>query len=115
MGKNKTESATDYYSRRPRRNRDWETTDDGLAVILIPKFGNHFLGRWLLSKMNQPNYRLKLDEIGTFIWQQCDGSNDVKAIGEQLERQFGDKVKPVHQRLGLFFQSLQRSKSITWV
>ena len=39
----------------------------------------------------------------------------VEEIGEKLKKKFGEEIEPVHGRLGLFFQSLQRSKSITWV
>lgn len=109
-----TQAEIEYFSRRPRRNRDWED-ENGRIVVLIPKFGNHFFGKWMMAKMNRPFYRLKLDEIGSFVWQRCDGATDIKQIGEQLAAHFGDKVEPVHERLGLFLRSLERSKSITYV
>ncbi|MFQ5676155.1 MAG: PqqD family peptide modification chaperone [bacterium] len=99
----------------PKWNRQWEKTSDGLAVILIPKFGNHLVGKWLMARMQKPHYRLKLDEIGTFVWEQCDGGKSIQDIGDRLKKQFGDRVEPVQDRLKLFFKSLEKNKSVTWV
>lgn len=65
--------------------------------------------------MKQPYYRLKLDEIGSFVWEHCNGMDEVQEIGEKLRKKFGDRVEPVQERLALFFKQLERSKSITWV
>lgn len=105
----------DFLESRPKWNRQWEESERGLAVILIPKFGNHAIGKWLMAHMNRPNYRLKLDEIGSFVWERCDGHKNVREIGQKLSKQFGDKVEPVYERLHLFFKSLERNQSITWV
>lgn len=100
---------------RPQWNRDWEKTEHGLAVIMIPKFGNHLFGKWIMKKLKQPNYRLKLDEIGSFVWEHCNGLENVQEIGEKLLKKYGEKVEPVYDRLGLFFKRLEKSKSIIWV
>ncbi len=103
-----------FLAAAPKRNREWQESGD-LAVILIPKFGNHFFGKWLITKMKSPNFRLKLDEVGSFVWKHCDGSTTVKDIGQGLAAEFGEKVDPVYDRLNLFFASLNKNKSITWV
>lgn len=100
---------------RPKWNRAWEKTENGLAVIMVPKFGNHRLGKWITKKLKRPNYRLKLDEIGSFVWEHCNGSENVQEIGEKLMKKYGDKVEPVYDRLAIFFNRLERSKSIIWV
>lgn len=104
----------DFLQLHPKWNCDWEKSDNGLTVILIPKFGDHAIGKWLMAHMARPNYRMKLDEIGSFVWEHCDGNDSVQEIGRKLSKHFGEKVEPVYERLTLFFQSLQRSKSITW-
>ena len=98
----------------PKRNRDWEKTDENLVVILIPKLGNHFLGRLIKPQLKNPNYRLKSDEIGSFVWEHCNGSDNVEVIGNNLKKKFGDTVEPVYERLSLFFKSLENSNSIIW-
>ena len=102
-------------TQHPKWNRKWETNGSGFTVILVPKFGTHILGKWLASKMAEPNYRLNLDAIGTFVWQHCDGMKNIEEIAEKMSKKFGPKVDPVNERLNLFFQSLEKSKSITWV
>lgn len=101
--------------RYPRRNRQWETTDNGLVVLIMPKFGDHALGRWLMKRLTKPTYHLKLDEIGSFVWHRCDGSKTVEQIEKELHNEFGEKVEPVRERLSLFMRSLEGSKSIEWV
>ena len=108
-------SDVDFIKLRPKWNRQWEYSEDKLTVILIPKFGDHRLGKWFMSRMNRPHYRLKLDEIGSYVWEQCNGKDSVQNIGEKLSKKFGTHVEPVYDRLRLFFQSLEKSKSITWV
>jgi hypothetical protein len=100
---------------RPKWNRNWEKTENGLAVIMVPKFGNHSLGKWLMQRMSNPNYRLKLDELGSFVWEHCDGTENVQQIADKLKKKYGDKVEPVYDRLGIFLNRLERSKSIIWV
>lgn len=103
-----------FLQRHPKRNREWERSEKKLAVVLIPKFGQHLFGRWMLTRMQRPNYRLSLDEVGSFVWERCDGAHSVEDIGRDLAEQFGQSVEPVFERLGLFFQQLERTKSIIW-
>jgi len=56
------------------------TTDDGLVTLLRPKFRNKFLKTYLLPRMKNPNYKINLDEFGSFVWQQCDGERTVLNI-----------------------------------
>lgn len=99
----------------PKRSCEWEESEKQLAVMLIPKFGQHFFGRWMLARMQKPTYRLTLDEIGSFVWERCDGTHTIEQIGNEMSAKFGKRVEPVFERLGSFFQRLARTKSITWV
>ncbi|MFQ5707144.1 MAG: PqqD family protein [bacterium] len=98
----------------PKWNRKWEKTNNGRTVIIVPKFGNHPLGKWLMKRLKNPYYRLKLDEIGSFVWQQCNGMASVEEISNNLRQEFGEKVEPVQERLRLFLKQLENSKSIIW-
>ncbi len=104
-----------FLNLHPKWNRRWEETEDGRVVILIPKFGSHLLGRWLMSKLRQPYMRLRLDEVGSFVWQRCNGMHSVREIGAEMEKTFGPKVDPVYGRLQVFLRQLERNKSIVWV
>ncbi|NIW79465.1 MAG: PqqD family peptide modification chaperone [Calditrichae bacterium] len=79
----------------------------------MPKFRRHRLGRWVMGKMNDPNYRVKLDDFGTHVWLHCDGNHTVNDIAKALHEQFGEDVEPVLERLQLFIQKLQKGNFIS--
>ncbi|MFQ5824990.1 MAG: PqqD family protein, partial [bacterium] len=56
-----------------------------------------------------------LDELGSFVWEHCNGLENVQEIGEKLKEKYGDKVEPVFNRLSIFLKRLEKSKSIIWV
>lgn len=64
--------------------------------------------------MKNPYYKIRLDSVGSFIWEHCDGNFRVKEVAERLENKFGEKVEPLNERLVLFLQSLGRSHFIIY-
>ena len=68
----------------------------------------------VLPRLKSQHYKIRLDDIGSFIWDLCDGRKTVQEIGEQLKDKFGDKVEPLYERLGAFFQNLEKNKFITF-
>lgn len=88
--------------------------DGDKVVILRPKFENRWLGRWLLSRMKNPYYRVRLDTYGSCVWKNCDGKTTVGEIAENLKERFGDSIEPVYQRLAFFLNQLWRGKFITY-
>ncbi len=98
---------------RPKRLREFERNDRGMAVILVPRFGDNRLGRWLMKRVKHPYHRLTLDEVGTFAWDRFDGRTPVKEIASEMEDKFGEKVQPVYDRLGLFLNQLSRARIIS--
>lgn len=96
----------------PVRNMKWETSEEGEVVLLKPKLKNAFLARLLLPRMKKPFYKIKLDDIGSYFWQNCDGSRTIKEIAELQDQKFGEAVKPLYDRISLFLGSLQRSRFI---
>lgn len=109
----KKDQEVNLLTLKPRRLRQSETDQEGNEVILIPRFGKHRLGRWLKSRTKQPYHRLSLDQLGTFAWQRFDGQTEVATIADSLRQQFGEKVEPIYDRLGLFIKQLLRAKMIT--
>lgn len=99
----------------PERLIKWEKASGGdLAVLLVPRFRKGLLAKWLQPRLKRPYMRVKLDEIGSFVWENCDGKKTVRQIGEALEGKFGDRVKPVEQRLKLFFNTLYKSRFVRY-
>ena len=93
----------------PVRNIEWERSGEGLIVLLKPKLKNPFFARHLLPRLKNPYYKVKLDSVGSFIWQQCDGSLTVRRLADNLKDKFGEDIEPVYDRLSLFLQSLEKN------
>ena len=107
-----SERAAAFWNARPRRRLDWRDLDDGRCVVLRPQFGEGRFGRWLAAKLGEPCYRIRLDEVGSFIWKACDGETPLTAIAGRLRAEFGDRVEPAEERLARFVQSMLRSRMI---
>ena len=97
----------------PTQNVVWETLEDQNIALLVPKFKNKFLVKYLVPKMKNPNLKIKLDKFGTRVWQYIDGKNSVMQIGNHLKEDYGQDVEPVYERLGLFINLLAQRNFIT--
>lgn len=96
----------------PVRTISWEKTQEGLVVLLKPKFRLPFLVKHLLPHLKKPHYRIKLDSIGSFVWEQCEGDRSVKELAEGMSREFGESVEPLLDRLTFFLQNLEKNRFI---
>jgi hypothetical protein len=97
----------------PIRGMRWETDAEGLVTLLKPKFNNKLLVRYLLPLMRKPHFKIKLDDIGSFFWMNCDGRRNIREIGELHTQRFGERVEPLYERISQFLQTLQRNRFIT--
>ena len=107
-----SERAAAFWNARPRRRLDWRDLDDGRCVVLRPQLGEGRIGRWLASKLGDPCYRIRLDDVGSFIWKACDGQTSLTAISGRLRNEFGERVEPAEERLARFVQSMLRSRMV---
>ncbi len=98
----------------PKRIARFEESGDGLITILKPKFKNKMLVKYLMPRVKSPNFKVNLDEFGSFVWKQCDGKRTVEQIGNLLKEKFQDDIEPVYDRLALFIQSLARYRFIEY-
>ncbi|MEI8202708.1 MAG: PqqD family protein [Bacteroidota bacterium] len=97
----------------PFRKIEFKTEENGLVTLLYPKFKNPKIQKFMLGKRS-PFIQMKLDEIGTASWLLIDGSRKVDEIATLLSEQLGEKVQPVHQRLGRFLSQLYNNKYISF-
>jgi hypothetical protein len=77
------------------------------VAILVPKFGGAILGRWLQPRLKNPYQRLVLDEVGSAVWERCDGTASGHEIARFLAERFPDMQSPT-ERLALFVRALLR-------
>lgn len=83
----------------PVRNEkvEWEKKN-GIITLKIKRQG--MIDRFMHRIFKSPQeITVELEEIGSFIWEQCNGTNDVHHISLALNEHFGDKAAPVVDRL----------------
>ena len=94
----------------------WEINPETNFVVLKkPKFKNPLLKKYLLPRLKSPEYSVKLDKIGSFVWQTIDGDLSFGEIALKMSEKFGESIEPVNDRLGQFINSLRRYDFITFV
>ncbi len=52
--------------------------------------------------------KIHLDELGSYIWKQIDGSHNLYEIANCLKEQFGKQAEPLYDRFIAFLQILLR-------
>lgn len=97
---------------KPRRNLEWETREDDLVTLVVPKFTSAFSKKWIVPMLAKPNIKVKLDAFGSFVWQRCDGSATVEKIGEEMAAAFNQPVEELYERMGMFLAKLAKNKFV---
>jgi hypothetical protein len=98
----------------PVRRIPFDRDARGQVVLAIPRYGRNRLGKWLERRLGKGPIRVRLDEVGSAVWELCDGRRDVAEIGRAVEERFGERIEPVYDRLALFLKQLERWGSIGW-
>jgi hypothetical protein len=105
-------AAANLYELRPVRALEYETGADGLVSLLVPRFENRLLVRLLIPLLRRPTFRVRLDELGSFVWQQCDGSATVTEIAARAGAQFAGDPGDLLERTGAFVARLARERAV---
>lgn len=98
----------------PEKNCRWEKNQEGKIFLLVPRFKNRFFKNIALRLGRSEWVKIFFDEIGSKSWDLIDGKRSVEQIGKLLEKEMGDRVKPVYQRLTEFVVILSRNKFIVF-
>jgi len=95
---------------RPLRNPslEWEKDDKGSVVIMVRR-GNDWKTRLLSAAFVVPKQRqVALDEVGTLVWEMCDGGTTVAAIVERLRKRYKLNQKEAELSLGEYMKTLTK-------
>jgi hypothetical protein len=98
---------------KPTRNLDFETEDEELVVLLVPKFSNRYIVRWIMPRLRSKFFHVKLDVHGSFIWKECDGTKTVEEISKLMKGKFGEEFDPTYGRIQRFIQMLLKDKFLS--
>lgn len=103
-----------YLELTPYRLYSDEIDEKGIVTILVPKFTNPIAKRLLESTLKSKFIKIKLDELGSEAWKNTDGKKKVYEIANILGKAFGEKVKPVDERLTKFYTGLYLQNIISF-
>ncbi len=98
----------------PERTVESETGEDGTATILGPRFKSGLMKRLIGSRLKDPYFRIRLDDVGSTVWENIDGARNIGEIADILSDRFGERVEPRHERLSIFFTQLEMSRFIRY-
>ncbi len=101
----------------PRRIGQFEKNDEGLVTLLMPRFRNRLLRRLFEPRLGPERrwFKIKLDDIGSAVWLLCDGKRTVREIGDALGERFRERLEQQrYERLGTFFQQLERGRFVCY-
>lgn len=59
--------------------------------------------------------KIELDDFGSFVWEQIDGSRSIYEICEIVHAQYGEKAEPLYERASTYFQILRRNSFIVFI
>lgn len=96
----------------PTHQIDFEERD-GTIYLLEPRFRNRIFLKYVLPRMKHPYVKIALDEFGTYVWKRINGHKTVYEIGNELKSEYGTKVEPVYERLGLFVNMLAQRQFVS--
>ena len=109
---NKQENFLEYI---PVANFNWRVSEETKKVVVErPKFDNAILKKYLLPYFKKQNFDVKLDDFGSFVWQQIDGEKNIYEIANVLEKKYGEKVQPVYERISQFIKHLYQQRFVLY-
>lgn len=99
----------------PIRNYGFKKKENGLIDVFVPRFTNKFAQKLLLKYFKNPFFRANLDEFGSFLWENIDGTKNVLQLIDLLKKRFGESIEPATERTLLFFYQLYKSGFISFI
>jgi len=95
-----------YLNLVPVRNATIKLAEEeGSPVLLVPMDS---LFDFLAIRRHGKHRKLKLDDLGAFVWRLCDGEKTVRDIGEEVRNAYGDSAEPLYERLIYFLLELKK-------
>ena len=83
-----------------------------IVIIYPKKFGK--IEKWFKNRIGgTEEIRRPLDKFTTFIWEKCDGENNIAQIISKFDEKFGEEVAPADVRVQKFIKQLLELNLIT--
>lgn len=108
-------NAENYLERCPRRMNGLSWTADEAGIVTLAIENKGMMNRIAQKLFKKPKISyIHLDELGSFLWQQFDGTKTLIDLGKEVEERFGDKAHPLYERLAKYVQILESYHFVTW-
>lgn len=104
-----------YLTKIPVKKEDlkWSVDDNNMVTLEMENKGiTNRIAQFIIRKP-KVSY-IHLEEFGSFIWPLIDGEKDISTIGELVEEHFGEKAKPVYERVSKYFWILNNYGFVTY-
>lgn len=88
--------------------------EKNLVTVLIPKFKNRILVKYISPMLKLPNIKLNLDVLGSAVWKLLNGENSVQEISDYMKQEFGENEKSLEERILKFLTELYVQNLITF-
>ncbi len=113
MKKNKVKE--NYLEKIPVKNPEigWKIDEEGKVTLEVENKGVFNKIAQKLLKKPKISF-IHLDEMGSFVWPLIDGEKDIIELGKYVDEHFGEKAKPIYDRLAKYFQILDSYGFIKW-
>ncbi|MCK9611270.1 MAG: PqqD family protein [Bacteroidales bacterium] len=102
-----------YMEATPIRKSNFETNEEGVVTLVVPKFKNQKFNEFMLSPRKR-FFRITLDKLGSAVWSQIDGTSRVADICSRCLEICGDSIMPVEQRVTKFLSTLYEGRYISF-
>ncbi|MCS7265828.1 MAG: PqqD family protein [Armatimonadetes bacterium] len=103
-----------FSQKRPRwlENARWQNSGD---KVIVKVSRSDWIASLLRRITSRTVYRqIELDEIGSFVWNLCDGSHTVADIAEALQKRYQLSRREAFASLAEFLSQLQRKGLINF-
>lgn len=102
---------------RPLRNPaiEYETNEANEALLKVPRRKDR-VGRVMAFLVHIPETRgVQLDEVGTFVWNRCDGQKTVETIVRETAKEYRMNRREVEVSVTTYLQMLAERSFIVFV
>nr|MBP3598426.1 PqqD family protein [Eubacterium sp.] len=110
----KKQTKNNYLEYVPVHNPDFPWSEDSDELVTVHVKNKGVMNRLAQKFLKKPKIsQVHLDKYGSFIWKQIDGSRTVLEIAELADRQFGEELQPLYERLCTYVAQLEQVQFIT--
>ena len=101
----KDKNFLDYVFKIPE-DLTWVCSDDGVVTVDMENKG--FSNRVAQKFFHRPKVsHIKLEGMGSYIFQCVDGKRTVYDIGQLVKEKFGKEAEPLYERLSVYMKQLE--------